>query len=109
MASTQFGRKEFHNIPCQICFRKGHGALNCYNCLNVTKFPPTHGLKTLISAVSEVKSLANMVSDDVQSGNNMSIKVGRFFVRRIGNPRIPRRSWAPNPLVRGPDFRHHDF
>lgn len=29
-------------VKCQICRRKAHSALNCYNRLNVTRFPPTH-------------------------------------------------------------------
>lgn len=27
-------------VYCQVCDRRGHSALNCYNRLNVTWFPP---------------------------------------------------------------------
>lgn len=55
VASTQSGWKECCNIPCQIYCCKDHGALNCYNCLNATKFPLIHGLKMSISVMSEVE------------------------------------------------------
>lgn len=29
-------------LRCQICSRKGHSALNCYNRLNITQFKPKH-------------------------------------------------------------------
>lgn len=35
------GEKELKNVPCQICRKKGHGALNCYNQFT-NKFPPTN-------------------------------------------------------------------
>lgn len=31
------------DIKCQICRRKGHGAIDCYNRLNTTRFPTSHG------------------------------------------------------------------
>lgn len=31
-----------HVIPCQICNRKGHYALNCYKRLDISKFPMTN-------------------------------------------------------------------
>jgi len=40
---TKQGKVNYKTIPCQICSVKGHGALNCYNRINLTKFPPTHG------------------------------------------------------------------
>lgn len=30
------------DIRCQICNKKVHSALNCYNRLNISRFPPTH-------------------------------------------------------------------
>lgn len=30
------------DLKCQICRRKSHSALNCYNRLNLKKFPPSH-------------------------------------------------------------------
>lgn len=29
-------------LKCQICSRKGHTVSDCYNRLNMTKFPPSH-------------------------------------------------------------------
>lgn len=31
-------KEEWKNIACQICNRKGHGVLNCYNRLDIVKF-----------------------------------------------------------------------
>lgn len=39
---TTKGGKYLKTIPCQICSKKGHRALNCYNRFNITKFPLTH-------------------------------------------------------------------
>lgn len=36
------GTVNLKTILFQICSLKGHGMLNCYNKLNITKFPPTH-------------------------------------------------------------------
>jgi len=30
-------------LKCQICSRKGHSTPNCYNHINLQRFPPTHG------------------------------------------------------------------
>lgn len=47
--------------PCQICSKKGHGAVNCFNRLNVTRFPPTHNRKlTAGSLPSPIPPAANL-------------------------------------------------
>lgn len=57
--NTKQGRINYKVIPCQICSQKGHGALNCYNRLNITKFPPTHN-RTLSSDGLAGKMSANL-------------------------------------------------
>lgn len=37
-------------IHCQICSKKGHEALNCFNQLNLKCFPPTYIRKNNVSA-----------------------------------------------------------
>lgn len=43
---TQGSKSE---IKCQICSRKGHGVADCYNRLNISRFPPSHN-RTLSSS-----------------------------------------------------------
>lgn len=79
--STSYSKSE---IKCQICTKRGHNALECYNRLNTSKFPPTHG-RTL--------------SSQGPNGSN------RGIVSAITNSSTPVTMWVPR--YRG-DVSHHD-
>lgn len=54
--------------PCQICSRKGHGTINCFNRANFIRFPPTHNRKLVLIDVGNPNTpLANLVA----SGRNV--------------------------------------
>lgn len=42
--------------PCQICSRKEHGAINCYNRVNFTRFPLTHNRKLIPIGIGNTSS-----------------------------------------------------
>ena len=62
------GKNSIKSTPCQICNIKGHGALNCYHRLNLTKYPPTHG-RTLTPNAPKGKMSANLA----QKGTSRSV------------------------------------
>lgn len=66
-AVEKFKKNEERNvnvksIPCQICSRKGHGALNCYNRINFTRFPPMHNRKLIPIGIGSSSPSTNAAS-----------------------------------------------
>lgn len=68
-------------VPCQICNRKGHGAVNCYNRFNARRFPPSHNRKLVVVGISP------------RNGNNRDM-VGSTNVVSRGDDRMS--VWYPD-------------
>lgn len=69
VTKTNAGSK--YDVRCQICLRKGHGAIDCYNRINLSKFPPNHSRTLSVSGPSgsiggkrgSVNSVAHNISE----------------------------------------------
>lgn len=59
---------------CQLCSRKSHSTTNCYQCLNITRYPLTHGRKITLHGLASNcwnGASANLVS--YSTGSIMSM------------------------------------
>lgn len=74
---------------CQICTRKGHLTLNCYNRLNVKKFPPQYKCRLTASRASSNTPLVNTVTPphDLISLQYPNFKVTTHITPTHGNVR----------------------
>jgi len=55
------------DTKCQICTRKGHIALNCYNRLNLKKFKPTHNRELTPDGLSATNRSTNLSANTISS------------------------------------------
>lgn len=61
-------KMDLKSIPCQICSKKGHGALNCFNRYN-SRFPPTNN--RAMQNMPKAGPSVNYAADNSYSDRNM--------------------------------------